>query len=135
MCRCNSSRRTHPHPAHWRSPPSPAKRARVIGGTRGQMIGIGIAGCGGRMGRALVAEVAAADGVRLAGATARAAALQGQDAGALAGLDPLGVAIGQDAEALFAVSDVVIDFTSPETSLHHAGIAASTGKALVIGTT
>ena len=87
------------------------------------------------MGRALVAEVAAAEGVHLAGATARAAALQGQDAGALAGLEPLGVAIGQDAETLFAVSDVVIDFTSPETSLHHAEIAASTGKALVIGTT
>jgi 4-hydroxy-tetrahydrodipicolinate reductase len=99
------------------------------------MIGIGIAGCGGRMGRALVVEVAAAEGVRLAGATARAAALQGQDAGGLAGLDPLGIAIGQDAEALFAASDVVIDFTSPETSLRHAEIAARTGKALVIGTT
>jgi len=99
------------------------------------MIGIGIAGCGGRMGRALVAEVAAAEGVRLAGATARAAALQGQDAGVLAGLEPLGVAIGQDAEALFAASDVVIDFTSPETSRRHAEIAARTAKALIIGTT
>jgi 4-hydroxy-tetrahydrodipicolinate reductase len=100
-----------------------------------EMIGIGIAGSGGRMGRALVTEVAGATGARLAGATARAAALQGQDAGVLAGLDPLGIAIGQDAEALFAASDVVIDFTSPETSLRHAEIAARTGKALVIGTT
>ncbi len=99
------------------------------------MIGIGIAGCGGRMGRALVAEVAAAEGVRLAGATARAAGLQGQDAGVLVGLEALGVAIGQDAEALFAASDVVIDFTSPETSLRHAEIAAQSATALVIGTT
>ena len=99
------------------------------------MIGIGIAGCGGRMGRALVEEVAAAQDARLAGATARAAGLQGQDAGALAGLDPQGVAIGQDEEALFAASDVVIDFTNPETTLRHAEIAARTGKALVIGTT
>ena len=99
------------------------------------MIGIGIAGCGGRMGRALVAAVAASQEARLAGATARSAALQGQDAGTLAGLDPLGAAIGEDAAALFAASDAVIDFTSPEATLHHAAIAARTGKALVIGTT
>jgi 4-hydroxy-tetrahydrodipicolinate reductase len=96
-------------------------------------IGIGIAGCGGRMGRALVAEVMAA-GLRLAGGT-DAARLTGGDLGVSAGLDPLGVSIGDDPEALFAVSDAVIDFTAPEASLRHAAIAGRTGKALVIGTT
>ncbi|MEI9987738.1 MAG: 4-hydroxy-tetrahydrodipicolinate reductase [Aliidongia sp.] len=99
------------------------------------MTEIGIAGCGGRMGRALIAEVAGTDGVRLAGATARNAALHGQDAGDYAGLGHLGVAIGADPEALFAASDVVIDFTAPEATLRHAEIAGRLGKALVIGTT
>src|SRR5271155_4377728 len=97
-------------------------------------IGIGIAGCGGRMGRALVVEVAAA-GLRLAAGTARAASLQGQDLGVSAGLDPLGIAIGGDPEALFAASDAVIDFTTPEATRHHAAIAGRTGKALIVGTT
>jgi 4-hydroxy-tetrahydrodipicolinate reductase len=97
-------------------------------------IGIGIAGCGGRMGRALVTEVAAAAGLRLAGGT-DAAQLRGGDLGVSAGLDPLGISIGDDPEALFAVSDAVIDFTTPEASLRHAAIAGRTGKALVIGTT
>src|ERR1700735_5289079 len=96
-------------------------------------IGIGIAGCGGRMGRALVAEVMAA-GLRLAGGT-DAARLTGGDLGVSAGLDPLGVSIGGDPEALFAVSDAVIDCPAPEASLRHAAIAGRTGKALVIGTT
>jgi 4-hydroxy-tetrahydrodipicolinate reductase len=97
-------------------------------------IAIGIAGCGGRMGRALVGEVAAA-GLRLAGGTARADALQGRDLGVSAGLEPLGLAIGRDPEALFATADAVIDFTTPEATLDHAAIAGRTGRALVIGTT
>ena len=98
-------------------------------------IGIGIAGCGGKMGRVLVAEVAGAAGVRLTGGTARAAALQGMDLGVLAGLEPLGIAIGQDPEALFAGASAVIDFTTPEATLRHAAIAGRIGTALVIGTT
>jgi 4-hydroxy-tetrahydrodipicolinate reductase len=97
-------------------------------------IGIGIAGCGGRMGRALVAEAVAA-GLRLTGGTANAPILRGADLGLAAGLDPLGIAIGHDAEALFAAADVVIDFTAPEATLCHAALAGRTGKALIIGTT
>lgn len=97
-------------------------------------IGIGIAGCGGRMGRALIAEAAAA-GLRLTGGTARTPTLVGLDLGLSAGLDPLGVVIGHDALTLFDAADVVIDFTTPEATLRHAALAARTGKALIIGTT
>lgn len=48
---------------------------------------------------------------------------------------PLDVPLLKDAEDLFASSDIVIDFTSPEASVLHARIAARTGKPLVIGTT
>lgn len=98
------------------------------------MAEIGIAGCGGRMGRALVAEAVAA-GLRLSGGTAQAVSLQGSDLGLSSGLDPLGIAIGHDPEALFAATDVVIDFTAPDATLRHAAIAGRTGKALIIGTT
>ena len=95
-------------------------------------IGIGIAGCAGRMGRALVTEVVGTAGARLAGGTDSSAA---GDLGELAGLGRLGIAAGTDPEALFAAADVVIDFTTPAATLRHAAIAGRTGKALVIGTT
>jgi 4-hydroxy-tetrahydrodipicolinate reductase len=43
--------------------------------------------------------------------------------------------IGDDPGALFACSDVVIDFTSPQATVRHARLAASHGVALVVGTT
>lgn len=39
------------------------------------------------------------------------------------------------AEKLFEISDIVIDFSSPEASLHHAQLASQNKKALLIGTT
>ncbi len=97
---------------------------------------IGISGCGGRMGRMLVAEVAATEGCRLAGgAEAPDSAAIGKDIGELAGIGPAGLAATADMAALFAASDVVIDFSTPEASVAHAQRAAASGKALVIGTT
>lgn len=99
-------------------------------------IRIGIAGCGGRMGRLLTAEVAAADDCVLAAATARPGSVAvGGDAGTVAGLEPLGIVIGDAVAPLFAASDAVIDFTRPAASLAHAEVAAERGTALVIGTT
>ena len=71
---------------------------------------IGIAGISGRMGQLLTEEVAAA-GATLSGG------------------------IGRDghAEALFATSDVVIDFTHASTAEAHAAMAARHGKAFILG--
>ena len=75
---------------------------------------IGVLGCAGRMGRAVIGEVLAAEGCTLAGGVDRSdhPAL-GQDLGALAGHDPLGLAAGDDAAALIEASDLVIEFSAP----------------------
>ena len=97
---------------------------------------IGISGCGGRMGRMLVAEVAATPGCRVAGGIEGPASPElGKDIGELAGIGALGLTASSDAAALFANADVVIDFSSPEASVAHARLAAAAKKALVIGTT
>ena len=87
-------------------------------------IRIGIAGIAGRMGR-LLAEEAVAAGATLAGGLARPGAATPGDAPA-----PL----LPDAAALFAISDVVIDFTHASAAAAHAAAAAAAGKPLVLGT-
>jgi len=97
---------------------------------------IGIVGCAGRMGMMLAQEVARTKGSTLAGGSERPGhAALGRDLGELAGLGKLGLAVGDDAAALFAVADAVLDFTSPEASVRHARLAAEGGKLHVIGTT
>ena len=83
---------------------------------------IGIAGCTGRMGQLLVKEVLASSDLYLAGGITR-------DKENL----PTNVPILLDAEDLFAVSDVVIDFTAPEASVMHARVAASIKKSVSYG--
>ncbi|MEI6557469.1 MAG: 4-hydroxy-tetrahydrodipicolinate reductase [Rhodospirillaceae bacterium] len=99
---------------------------------------IGVVGCAGRMGRNVIWQVAAAKG---AGAELAAASDRpgypgfGQDAGVLAGLEPLGVLVSEATAAVFAASRVVIDFTTPEATARHAALAVEHRTALVIGTT
>ena len=95
-----------------------------------------VAGAAGRMGRALVREVAGTPGCVLAGASERAGAAElGQDAGTLAGLAPLGITLSQDPLPLLAKADALIDFTQPAASLIHAGYAAQARIVHVLGTT
>jgi 4-hydroxy-tetrahydrodipicolinate reductase len=99
-------------------------------------LSIGLVGAAGRMGQALVRRIAATDGCRLAAAIEQAGHdAIGQDAGALAGIGESGVAIGEDAAALFAASDAVIEFSSPAATAAHAALAAEAGTAHIIGTT
>jgi len=97
---------------------------------------IGIAGAAGRMGRTLVEMVAASPKTSLAAGTERPGSAEiGRDLGDLAGIDAVGVKVGADPAEMFAVSDVVIDFTTPELTMTHVELAAQTGTRLVIGTT
>lgn len=99
-------------------------------------IKIGVVGCGGRMGRLLVAEAQAAEGCRVvAGSEAPGSPLVGEDVGTLAGLRALGIKVAADAASVFDAADVVLDFTVPAASLAHARLAADRGRALVLGTT
>ncbi len=76
------------------------------------MTGIGILGARGRMGRA-IAEAAAAAGATVAG----------------------GIGRDGDLAGLAAASDVLVDFTAPETLAAHLAAAVDAGTPLVIGTT
>lgn len=99
-------------------------------------IRVGITGCGGRMGRMLVAEVLGSIGLKLAGGSeAPGSSVLGRDIGELAGSGPVGLVASADTGALFTAADVVIDFTSPAAAAAHAALAAQHGKALVLGTT
>ena len=70
-------------------------------------------GASGRMGRSIVPLIAAdADGLRLSGALAAPGdAAVGQDAGVLAGIAPLAIAITDKAERALDGAEVAIDFT------------------------
>ncbi len=97
---------------------------------------IGILGAGGRMGRLLLRLAATTPGFRLAAGSERKGSPDiGKDLGLLAGLEPLKLELGDDARKVFAASDAVLDFTAPEASLAHAKLAATSGKAHIIGTT
>ena len=100
------------------------------------MIRIGVAGCGGRMGRALLAEALATEGLALVAGGERAGdPAVGRDLGELAGKLGTGIKAGEDMRAVFAAADVVIDFTAPAATAAHARIAEQARKAMVIGTT
>jgi 4-hydroxy-tetrahydrodipicolinate reductase len=95
-----------------------------------------VAGAGGRMGRALTRAVADQDGMRLVAALDRPdAGCQGQDAGLVAGIGALGVAIAGDPAPALADCDAILDFTAPAATIAHAGLAARAGIVHVIGTT
>lgn len=92
-----------------------------------------IAGASGWVGRALIAAIASADDLELAGGVSRSAA--GRDAGEVAGIAPLGVALVADlATALETPCDVVIDYTKPDAVKAHALEAVKAGRHVVIGT-
>ncbi|WP_445502371.1 4-hydroxy-tetrahydrodipicolinate reductase [Microvirga sp. G4-2] len=95
-----------------------------------------VVGAAGRMGRMLIKTVAETEGCRLVGAIEREGShALGQDAGALAGLSPLGVSVTADPLPVFAKADGVLDFTSPAASVSFAGLAAQARIVHVIGTT
>ena len=99
-------------------------------------IRVAIAGVGGRMGRALVNAVNEAEGLGVVLATERPdSSLLGLDAGELAGIGPIGIVIREDLENALDLFDVLIDFTSPASSLKHLALCRRAGRRLVIGTT
>jgi 4-hydroxy-tetrahydrodipicolinate reductase len=98
------------------------------------MVKVVVTGAAGRMGTQIVRLVAGDEGLKLTGAVERPGHA-GQDAGALAGLPPLGVAVAEELAAAIAGADVVIDFTSHEASARNAEVCAEKGVALVIGST
>lgn len=95
-----------------------------------------VVGAAGRMGRTLIRAIDETPGAALAGAVERAGSpFLGQDAGELAGVGRLGVAISDDPLPVFAGADGVLDFTAPTATVEFAGYAAQARIVHVIGTT
>ena len=100
------------------------------------MTRIAVAGAAGRMGKALIEAVGQAEGCELTAAIERpGSSLVGADAGELAGLGRLGVAVSGDLEAVVDAFDVLIDFTLPEATAGHVEACRAAGRKMVIGTT
>ncbi len=97
---------------------------------------IGIAGCAGRMGRALMREVLLAPGLALApGLEHKASPHVGDDLGTLLHEETQSVVVTDDVAHFVHEADVVIDFTTPAATLALAKAAAEAGTPQVIGTT
>lgn len=100
------------------------------------MIRIAVLGATGRMGRMLVRLIADTAGLELVGAASEPGhARLGDDAGRVAGVDELGVAVTDDPSAAVAGADVAIDFTLPAAAVGNIAACVEHGVALVMGTT
>lgn len=101
-----------------------------------EKIKVAIVGCSGRMGQMLVSEVLQSSSCILSGATDQAGSTAiGKDAAVIAGHDPIGIIIQDDAAPVIMDADVVIDFTAPIATVDHLRLAAQASTAIVIGTT
>jgi 4-hydroxy-tetrahydrodipicolinate reductase len=97
---------------------------------------VAIAGAGGRMGAANIRAVTSTPGLIVHSAFERPGSPSiGRDAGEAAGIDKLGVTIGDDAEAAVIGAEAILDFTGPAVSVMLAELAASRGLIDIIGTT
>lgn len=95
-----------------------------------------VAGAAGRMGQAVIRAGLNHAGVTLIGGLeAPGHAAHGVDLGVLVGLPGIGARIGDDALALIAKADAIIDFTAPRVSVELADLAAQARIVHVCGTT
>jgi 4-hydroxy-tetrahydrodipicolinate reductase len=95
-----------------------------------------VAGAAGRMGRVLVEIIRQTPGAHLVGALEKPGSIAiGQDAGLLAGCGQMGVVISGDVLAAVASADGILDFTTPQSTVELAALAAQARIVHVIGTT
>jgi 4-hydroxy-tetrahydrodipicolinate reductase len=99
-------------------------------------IRVAVAGAGGRMGRTLVGAVHRTEGMAVSAATETGdSGLIGVDAGEVAGIGKLGVAIRPDLDEVLGEFDVLIDFTTPDATMHNLSLCRDARCRSVIGTT
>ncbi len=100
------------------------------------MVNAIVTGVGGRMGGRIISLIHASEGMQVAGAVEQPGhPLIGRDAGESLGIGRIGVNVESDLGDCVEKGDVVIDFTSHESSLRHLEVVAKRGKAIVIGST
>ncbi len=97
---------------------------------------VAIIGASGRMGKTLIDAVNQADGLSVSAAIERPdSSLLGTDAGELAGVGKLGVTVVGDLNDVVNDFDVLIDFTTPATTVNNLKTCVQNNKKIVIGTT
>ncbi len=97
---------------------------------------IAIMGAAGRMGQALTRATYETKGCEVSGGTeAPNSETIGKDLGSIAGLEDFGVKITDQPLNLFTHIEAILDFTTPETSIANAELAAQARIVHVIGTT
>ncbi|MBI3320854.1 MAG: 4-hydroxy-tetrahydrodipicolinate reductase [Candidatus Omnitrophica bacterium] len=96
-----------------------------------------ISGCCGRMGRSIASAALQDPAFALSGALeATGHEAIGRDLGTVLGRPAgLSVTVSDDAKAGISRGDVLIEFTTPEVTVAHAGLAQQLRKPMVIGTT
>jgi len=100
------------------------------------MIKIGVAGAAGKMGSRITALCREYDGLQLAGAFEREGHKDiGRDIGPIVGIDDTGVMLQDSIHKILDNVDIVIDFTSIESTKVNLIAAEQKRKALIIGTT
>ena len=100
------------------------------------MIRIGVAGAAGKMGARITALSGEYDGLQLTGAFERKGQKDiGRDIGPIVGIGEIGVIISEGITAIINNVDLIIDFTSIESTKENLKVAADHKKAMVIGTT
>jgi 4-hydroxy-tetrahydrodipicolinate reductase len=98
--------------------------------------GITITGASGRMGQMLLKTVLDSDRARLVGAVERLGhAWVGRDVGEAMGGQANGIIVTDDPLEAFAISQAVIDFTTPAATLEFAALTAQARAVHIIGTT
>jgi 4-hydroxy-tetrahydrodipicolinate reductase len=104
--------------------------------TEEKMIKIGIAGAAGKMGSRIAALSREYEDLLLTGVFERKGHKDvGRDIGTLTGTGELGILLSSGLEEIIDKVDLIIDFTSPESTKENLKIASGKGKAMVIGTT
>jgi len=100
------------------------------------MIKVAVTGAGGRMGRTHIEAITENEKTELTAAIERpGSTFVGIDAGALAGVGENNVLVVDDVEKVVNDFDVLIDFTTIETTLHNIEACRKAGKQIIIGTT
>ena len=97
---------------------------------------ISVAGSAGRMGKMLVNVIDSYEGCSLVAATCHPneTDIIGKDSGLVSGINNLDIAISSDPKELLK-GEVIIDFTSPESTIENSFLAVENNIGHVIGTT
>jgi 4-hydroxy-tetrahydrodipicolinate reductase len=100
------------------------------------MIRIGIAGAAGKMGGRITALSKEYEGIHVAAAFEKKGHRRiGLDVGSLAGIGEIGVMLSGGVEEIIDTVDMIVDFTSVDSTKENLRVAADKGRAMVIGTT